>query len=600
MLRHTSVTSRNEESESQPLLSLLSQPHSNVDDSVLLSCHLPKHFCITSKAALLILFWTGLVGGLYTPVMGVVQYLALYMLSLVYVNVSLPYMVLYFFVALLYMFYPLSGFFADVFCGRLRTVTFSLCVVLCSLVVFLINYALICYMTLPSSWTYLLISVSSLSLFTLILGETGYGANFIQFGLDQLIEAPSQHQALFVHWAKWSYDLFSTVFVVVFTYYSCHLGSFPASFVLVLPLVLCTCLLVLLLPFSCWKHRWFYDQPGQRNPFKVVVKVLNFVRKHRYPLQRSAFTYCDDESPSRLDIAKERYGGPFTTEQVEDVKTFLRIVVILLTIGPAFIMEVPTSIVSLHFIGRHITSNELGQFCDQWKWILIDSGLLRCLVRTLFLPVYIWINFTLLQKRVPKILFRIGLGITIYMLGIVSIVAVDVAGHILYQQNDTQCIFNLQTLNDSSDSIPAITVPDLHSTLLFIVPNLTMHWSTLILPNIFLGIGPTLVTATTYEFISTQSPHSMKGLLLGTFFAITGGFEFFGSIALTPFTSQMIWTNEHAPVISCLASYLIIICVVALIGLVLFSIVAKNYKYRERDDRPYDQRFVVDFYSRYI
>ena len=120
----------------------------------------------------------------------------------------------------------------------------------------------------------------------------------------------------------------------------------------------------MLLPFSCWKHRWFYDQPGQRNPFKVVVKVLNFVRKHRYPLQRSAFTYCDDESPSRLDIAKERYGGPFTTEQVEDVKTFLRIVVILLTIGPAFIMEVPTSIVSLHFIGRHITSNELGQFCD--------------------------------------------------------------------------------------------------------------------------------------------------------------------------------------------------------------------------------------------
>ena len=61
-----------------------------------------------------------------------------------------------------------------------------------------------------------------------------------------------------------------------------------------------------------------------------------------------------------------------------------------------------------------------------------------------------------------------------------------------------------------------------------------------------------------------------------------------------------IWTNEHAPVISCFASYLIIICVVALIGLVLFFVAAKKYKYRERDDRPYDQRFVIDVYNRYL
>ena len=55
--------------------------------------------------------------------------------------------------------------------------------------------------------------------------------------------------------------------------------------------------------------------------------------------------------------------------------------------------------------------------------------------------------------------------------------------------------------------------------------------------------------------------------------------------------------NEHPPVTNCGFGYLSSICVVALIGLVLFSVVARNYKYRERDDRPYDQRFVVDFYS---
>ena len=37
-----------------------------------------------------------------------------------------------------------------------------------------------------------------------------------------------------------------------------------------------------------------------------------------------------------------------------------------------------------------------------------------------------------------------------------------------------------------------------------------------------------------------------------------------------------------------------------LISLLLFLIVAKRYKHRERGDRPFDQRFAVNFYSRVI
>ena len=55
---------------------------------------------------------------------------------------------------------------------------------------------------------------------------------------------------------------------------------------------------------------------------------------------RSAFTYCDDEKPTRLDFAKERFGGPFSTETVEDVKTFLRILIMLLAVGPTYAVHV--------------------------------------------------------------------------------------------------------------------------------------------------------------------------------------------------------------------------------------------------------------------
>ena len=64
---------------------------------------------------------------------------------------------------------------------------------------------------------------------------------------------------------------------------------------------------------------------------------------HKYPIKQSAFTHCDNYIPSRLDFAKDRYGRPFTTEQVENVKTFLQILLVLFAVGPVFCMEVAAS-----------------------------------------------------------------------------------------------------------------------------------------------------------------------------------------------------------------------------------------------------------------
>ena len=58
-----------------------------------------------------------------------------------------------------------------------------------------------------------------------------------------------------------------------------------------------------------------------KNPIKLIVRVLCYARKHKYPENRSALTYWEEEAPSRLDLGKDKYGGPFTEEEVEDVKT---------------------------------------------------------------------------------------------------------------------------------------------------------------------------------------------------------------------------------------------------------------------------------------
>ena len=55
--------------------------------------------------------------------------------------------------------------------------------------------------------------------------------------------------------------------------------------------------------------------------------VMKYAVKNKHPRLRSAFTFCEDEKLSRIDFGKRKYGGPFTTERVEDVKTLFRIII---------------------------------------------------------------------------------------------------------------------------------------------------------------------------------------------------------------------------------------------------------------------------------
>ena len=146
---------------------------------------------------------------------------------------------------------------------------------------------------------------------------------------------------------------------------------------------------------------------------------------------------------------------------------------------------------------------------------------------------------------------------------------------------------NLVTYNDTNDQ--------------YNIPHLDMHWAVYIPSTYPIGIGPMLVIVTIFEFISARSPHSMKGLLLETYFAITGIFQFISSALLLPFPSRNFWAGGHYPPhTGCLFGYFISTCVISLIAFVPFIIAAKWYVYQERDNRPYDQRFVIDVYDRYL
>ena len=323
-----------------------------------------------------------------------------------------------------------------------------------------------------------------------------------------------------------------------------------------------------MLVFTIWKRHWFNVEPRRDNPYKMVIVVLNFARKHKYPVSYS--TYINYEEPSRLDYAKERYGGPFATEQVEDVKTFLRILLILLALGPVFALEVPIGPIFPFFI-QHITEQPENQTTCGVAEILLDISFLKSFATIVLFPSYIWLIYSVLRQCTPKIFTRITVGIVVLVVGVICMFVLEILAHILHQQYDKtgpRCIFSkLETEQDQH--------------------HLGLPWAVNLAPGFLTQAGFTLVITTTIEFILAQSPHAMKGLLIGVMFTIQGIFQLLMSLAILPFSVSEIWGTKSMkadppPVTNCGFGYFLLASVTGLVGLALFLVAIKRYKYRER------------------
>ena len=559
------------------------------------SC-LSSNLCLPSKAAIILLLWTAILSYTETLISTMVTIDSVtiphtYKSHEVYID-----LVVYVILAVIIITYPLWGFVADFCCGRFKVVITSLClftvaaVLGCPVALSLIGKDLggsFKYGDFFKSDSVAIFIPLLIGFILLAVGFSGYMANFIQLGLDQLHEAQSEYLGLFAHYTMLGSSigaLISTVLINTSRFYINtydHYVKLKDIFMYTVLFTLATGALVLLL-ITCCKRRWFYVELPQKNPYKTVYKVLQFARRHKYPLQRSAFTYCDDYLPSRIDFAKERYGGPFSTEEVENVKTLFRIIVILISLGPVFALQVPASryIFPLFSYHTHLLKGL------NTHWIrLVETRFLMSLAENILFPLYIWYIFSYLRKRIPKMLLRLTAGIIFSLLGVISMLITDAVGHFVVSNNTStnatvQCMFQVTAFNYTNDHQP-----------------LNMHWYVLIPPSVFLGIGPPVVIATTIEFIAAQSPHSMKSLLIGVFFAIQGFSKLIGYLLTLPFYWYY-WIDKSG--ISCGSVYLLIISIVGLVGLISFSVAAMRYKYRKRDDENFRQRDVEEVYTRYL
>ena len=528
--------------------------------------------CVSNKAALLILLWSFVVGLFGGILLNPQLYLHL-LKSVLYIFLSYGYAVV------ITLFFPLAGILADIKFGRYKMAITSLFIVSLAVLPTAVILVIASGVKLSLSGV-IVVVIWLLGSIPLSIGLIGFTANAVQFGMDQLHDSPAEDNTLFIHWYVWTYyaSFFSTqlAFTIGFTlpYNTTFYNNFRIGYyVLVIPVVV-VIVLAITLCLVRRRRRWFLIEPGGLNPYKLVYRVTKFARQHKTPVQRSAFTYCEDELPSGLDLGKEKYGGCFTTEQVEDVKAFYGILKVLLSFGIVFSLDFAAdSIGSKAFIAftEHTYNKALNV-----DYILLKTYLISPLLIVICIPLYLCLLRPFISKYIPGMLKRMGLGMFLVLLSLLTsftMVTMEQSEAGFNSNNITQCITVF------TDDYKVNHPSPLNLALLLIQFTLS-------------ALSHMLIYTAVFEFICSQSPHSMKGLLIGVLYAIRGLYQLVAAFLVVPFENAL---PNHP--ISCGLWYYLMNIIIGAVALLVYVCVSKRYRYRERDEFCDIHQYAENYYS---
>ncbi len=249
-----------------------------------------------------------------------------------------------------HFFYPLAGWLADTKFGRYGVMRASMRLMWVGSVVLLLVLIVRYKFTYPSPDG----GVNKATIPFLIvvyiinsIGLAGFHANVIPFGLDQMEGSSAEQFSAFIHWYYWSRNFSLGLFVhtALYSLFVCteeEENDYPKPIdqidLVVLVVEVSFLTLALLLDFLFTD--WLVKEPRTQNALNSIWRVSCFAIRHNQPVgRRSAFSYASlgRKLPTRSDLAKKLYGGPFESEEVEAVKSFWNLIVLLFSLGGGFL-----------------------------------------------------------------------------------------------------------------------------------------------------------------------------------------------------------------------------------------------------------------------
>ena len=425
--------------------------------------------------------------------------------------------------------------------------------------------------------------VVGMILLAAVIGSLGMiDANVLQFGMDQLLEASGNQLSKFVHWYFWVLKLSLVLmtlisgamlvcFEQIFTVRQMIVYSLQCIVLeaLIIGAILAFIALLILLT----NRQSINTARILVNPLKNILFVLRYSWKHKCPENRSAFTYWEEDIPKRIDLGKHKYGGPFTNEEVENVKTFFRIFFLLLSLFGYQFTDDTFSLSQQLKLQNGCPSNA--------SLVLVACPFV---IPTVFLVIFIPLYQT---KAVQSLLKNLRLTMIRRMwLGMFICVLQVFCELIIFRVNYTQDDSPLVRMNFTMFQCHLMQFPN--RTLVYPV-NYSVYFY-LVIPQFLSGLAELLVFMTALEFICAQAPQTMQGLLIGLWYG-THSIRYLLVAILEDFATSKadFWYIYQA----CKG-------VMIVISLMLYSFVAWHYKKRARDEVVNIQHMIEEIHAKYI
>ena len=527
---------------------------------------------LKNKGAILIVFWNFLVWSVYNS--NTNSAIGLKNVIGVYSNLSVVFYVVQAIAGAVLM--PLAGWLADVHFGRYKVIRWSLWIMWLNSLLVTLSFVLA---QTVESYNGVHTKLSVVFVASMGVGFCGFQANVVQFGIDQLLDASTIEITSFIAWYAGSF--LSGRFVIGFVL-SCApnypiFGSLLISF----------SLSMLMITYFLFNHLLVKEPASSTNPFRLVYHVIKYAVENKYPRQRSAFTYYEDYLPSRIDFGKRKYGGPFTTEQVEDVKTLFRSLLIAVVIT-AFYGTTYSETEYMYHLKKSLLQktpeSDESTVAPQPQCFseYISFTGTYFIAALVLIPLNEFLLYPVLRRHLPylNIYKKFLLGSVLRLGKYLTLLALT--------------IYTRQVKNNEASSLGNVTLPCLfQATAGSLMNTIDSRW--FILPQVLHSLSDLLLVITMIEFFCAQIPYSMKGMVAGIAYGLLGVFVGITKAVSIPFMiSSVHW---GVGTISCEFWYLLMKALFLML-ITILSLIMRQYKLRKREDvLPNEQIFAERYYS---
>ncbi|KGL85315.1 Solute carrier family 15 member 3, partial [Tinamus guttatus] len=391
-------------------------------------------------------------------------------------------------------------------------------------------------------------------LLVLALGVSSARANLTSFGADQVTDRGEDTTRRFFNWFYWSINIGAVFALLVVAFIQQNISFLVGYLIPVACLGLALLIFLLATPT-------FVTKPPTGSQVSVMIKLA---------LQSCGCTWLGgNRVRESFPSSRAQPGAPSHEEDLANFRVMTKILPVMLTFIPYwmvyFQMQSTYYLQGLHLRipsifqhgQAHASTTQNYMFPDAWL-LLANVVVLLALVP---LKDRVIDPFLVRWKLLPSALKRMALGM---LFGLASILTAGVL-----ERERLQYVHHNQTVSQhiGKDSYVAASLP--------------IWWQ--IPQYLLIGISELFVSIPGLEFAYSEAPKSMKGVIMGLFFFISGVGSLLGSGLLTllslPSHGWMHCPEDYGNINNChMDYYFFLLAGIQLVTCLLFAWISVHYE----------------------